>query len=466
MSSADSRSGRIRRREEEGDAAQQAAQGVEAEPNNQPAGATMTAGPSPADLSAAAAPLQPPSLSVQPLPEQFSQRKRPRRSARLACHLDKLAVVELQLFLQFLDTKSKLIAARCSRRLLHAASAPFAWRSTPPFTVEAPSDADVERIGSSLLRFVPIHLRCDWLKSLQCLATVPHLVDLDLLNSARGVAAAAEFSRLLQHPNLARLQLLRLDADTSSRLTVDTMVLIARLPQLRTFDAVVRGETSGAVLLQPLAAAPALTDLTVRREFAVKVGAALLAAVSGCAGLRNLSLHRLLFSTGLFLALCSSPNMHQLQHLELVGVSAGSAHNGAGEPPDADEYRAAFSALQQLQSLTLQEVWSVNTLLAYLHHVPALRLLCIRCLPYPYPHTDTAYFPLPSRAALSALLTVSPRLEVQLCLAATLDRWLAQRRPADVAHYRAVFEQQWCELKRMTAEMDRVTDADWEPSDA
>jgi len=75
--------------------------------------------------------LQAPSAEVQPLPEQF--RKRPRPS----CLLDLLATVELQLVMQWLDTKSKLKTVRCSRRLLQAASQPIAWKDSPPFFVEA-----------------------------------------------------------------------------------------------------------------------------------------------------------------------------------------------------------------------------------------------------------------------------------------------------------------------------------------
>jgi len=50
---------------------------------------------------------------VQPLAEQM--RKKQRRSPRFSSPLNQLATVELQLMLQFLDKRSKLKAARCSR---------------------------------------------------------------------------------------------------------------------------------------------------------------------------------------------------------------------------------------------------------------------------------------------------------------------------------------------------------------
>ena len=156
-----------------------------------------------ADSSATDQP-QPPSAGVQPLPEQI--RKRPRRSPRFSSPLDKLAVVELQLVMQFLDTGSRLKAGRCSQLLLQAASQPFAWRSAPPFVIAVRSPVDVERIPTSLLQFAPIQLRCVGFVQL-CVTTVPHLAGLELLQSPEAVTAA-DLNQLLQHPNLARLQLL------------------------------------------------------------------------------------------------------------------------------------------------------------------------------------------------------------------------------------------------------------------
>ena len=171
MSAADSRSDRRRRRDDE-----------KMEGHNQKAAELAQAGPRPsqqavgaaADASSAdsSATSQPPqqSAGVQPLPEQIG--KRP----RLSCGLHSLADVELQLMLQFLDTDSKMKAARCSHQLLQAANTPFAWRSAPPFVLTAQSAADVERIQTSLVHFAPIHLRCIGLESQDCVTDIPYLV--------------------------------------------------------------------------------------------------------------------------------------------------------------------------------------------------------------------------------------------------------------------------------------------------
>jgi hypothetical protein len=297
---------------------------------------------------------QPPWAS-QPLPAQITEPSR----VMIGCPLLLLADVELQLCMQFLDKDSKLKAARCNRQLLHAADHPFAWRGEPVF-VEACGAEQVERACTTLLRFAPIHLCCICLGPLSGVTAVPHLFGLELMNSPEG-ASAADLPQLLQHPNLARLQLLRLGVNEATFLTVDAMRLIARLPQLQTIDILLpRGEKSAA-LLQPLTDAPALTDLTVRRNRSA-VNTELLTAINGCGGLRRLRFESLVFDRGNFAALCSSPNMRRLQHLELVDFIAAKSNlifiNI--QPPDADEYRAAFSALEQLQSLTLEKAWGIH----------------------------------------------------------------------------------------------------------
>ena len=356
-------------------------------------------------------------------------------------------MVELQLVLQFLDTDNKLKAARCSRQLLHAASDPFAWRSAPPFFVTVRSAADVQRVCASLVHFAPVHLHCIGLESLDCVAAVPHLVGLELVKALE--CSAADLPQLLQHPNLTRLQTMRLDIHVAGLLTLDTMVLIACLPRLHTLDMTVPFGWVGTARLLPLPAA-SLTDFTLRRAAFAKIEPPLLAAIGGLASLHKLSLHRLFISAGNCVALCSAPAMRQLRHLELVELF----FIRVGPAPDADEYRAAFSALEQLQSLALEKAWGINAPLPHLHLAPSLRLLSIRCEPNRHDILDAAS--IPGRDGLSALLASAPQLEVRLLLPTTFDRWLALRQP-DSAEDHAASEQQWRELQRMGAELDRVS---------
>jgi len=284
-------------------------------------------------------------------------------------------------------------------------------------------------------------------------AAVPHLFALELLETRP--SSAADLPQLLQRPHLARLQSMRLDADTSKLLTVDTMRLIARLPQLRTFELFVPEETDGAALVQPLTDAPTLTDLSVRWKRWRFANVALVLAIGSCAGLRRLRLQSPIFASGTFLALCS-PNLRRLQHLELADWEATSGAIGA------EEYADAFSTLEQLQSLTLERVYSANWLLPHLHRAPSLRLLSIRCQPDGV-SSGTTDSPFPSRCCLRSLLTAAPRFEVQLLMPASHERWLALSQSAGGTRAEYVYEQQWRELQRLAVELERVTIDNWEP---
>jgi hypothetical protein len=259
---------------------------------------------------------------------------------------------------------------------------------------------------------------------------------------------------------------MQLDYPGSLLLTVDVMRLIARLPQLRTFGMTVPdGDAAGAALLQPLTDAPALTDLAISHPIWTPVGAALLRAIGGYPGLRRLCLRYLCFPSGQFLALCSSPNMRRLQHLELREVHVEDMLTDNIHQSD-NELQAAFSELEQLQTLSLDRVYGVNRLLPHLHRAPVLRRLSISCTPVPDSFSSDAIRSLlPSRAVLSALLTAAPQLEVRLLMAATLDRWLAIYSSAG-AECRTMLEQQWRELQRMATELERVIIVDEEPFSA
>ena len=186
-------------------------------------------------------------------------------------------------------------------------------------------------------------------------------------------------------------------------------------------------------------------------------------AIGGCAGPRRLSLHSLTFLSGTLVALCSSPNIRRLQHLELDDSVAWGMRIKSVGPPDAGEYQSAFSPLEHLQSLTLESVRGIHALLPHLHRAPTLRLLSIRCKPNSS-DIEAATSPLPSFDVLSSLLVAAPQLEVRLLMPATLERWLALGHSIPVG--RAVIEQQWRELQRMAAEMERVSVAGWQPPSA
>jgi hypothetical protein len=156
-----------------------------------------------------------------------------------------------------------------------------------------------------------------------------------------------------------------------------------------------------------------------------------------------------------FARFCFAPAMRQLRHLELQSFNAERT---------AENYDAAFSALAQLESLRLTGVQRVDVMMPHLAHAPALRTLTIACAAECPDGADTYGARHPSRDVLYQLLTAAPRLEVLLEVAASIEEWCDYFwYQQDVffsdepAAYREQLDEQWRELQRMGAEMERVT---------
>jgi len=118
-----------------------------------------------ATISAAASASAPltASSTIEPLPEQSLGRKRPRHSSRTFGWLSILAPVEVQLVLRCLDSRSRLIAARCSKQLYAAANHSFAWPQEQMATLRVEHDVMAlqllgQRVRRSLLRLSSIRL--------------------------------------------------------------------------------------------------------------------------------------------------------------------------------------------------------------------------------------------------------------------------------------------------------------------
>jgi hypothetical protein len=196
---------------------------------------------------------------------------------------------------------------------------------------------------------------------------------------------------------------------------------------------------------------PALTDLDLTCVLFDPLPQPALDAIGRCTGLQSLRLRSPGFEAGAFARLCSSPALRQLRHLSLVSVAArllGST---------AEECRAAFSALVGLESLCLKCISGVDLLLPHLAHAPALRTLTIRCASDLPTIADSPGRWNPSRAVLDQLLTAAPLLEVRLQSAASLEEWRGCWTPSVLAADRERIDDQWRELQRIGAEMERVT---------
>ena len=373
---------------------------------------------------------------AQPLPEQMT--KNP-LGLEQCTPLHMLAAVELQLCLQFLDAKSRLIAARCSRRLLQVADHPHAWLS-PALSV---SSDHLPWLGplvrQSLLRNAPVSLELVSELPLAELAAIPRLRELT-------ISVADIDPQLIALPSLRGLQILRVEY----RLPLPTMRLLPVLPALHTLECWVPHKP---VDCSWLPAMPALTDLDLTCTLFQPLPQSALDAIGQCTGLQSLQLQYPGFEAGAFARLCSSPALRQLRHLSLVSVAARLLGL------TAEEYRAAFSALVGLESLCLKCISGVDLLLPHLAHASTLRTLTIRCASDPPTIADSPGPWNPSRAVLDQLLTAAPLLEVRLQVAASLEEWRGcwtyQTPPVSAAD-REQIDEQWRELQHIGAELERV----------
>jgi hypothetical protein len=375
---------------------------------------------------------------VQPLPEQIENKPRCSR-------LDRLATVEVQLCLQFLDTNSKLKAARCSLQLLRAAGHPFAWQG-PPVTVSSSYEKpDVgSRIRQSLLRHAPIALNLDFKLPAAEVAAIPRLRELIIRFGTADLAL-----QLLALPSLRGLQTLRVRCP----LPLATLKLLPTRPALHTLDFWAVAGSAGWDW-DWLPAMPALTDLCVGLSHDKPLSPPLIDAIGQCTQLRSLQLGGPSFEAGNFARFCSTPALRQLRRLDMVHlqeVDAGLT---------AEDYRVVFSALAGLQSLRLDFVLRLDLLLPHLAHAPALRTLTCSCAAENPDLVGLIGSMHPGHEALRQLLTAAPRLEVRLEMATSIGEWrgsLCYSHGLASALQRGQMDDQWSELQRAAAELERVT---------
>jgi hypothetical protein len=156
--------------------------------------------------------------------------------------------------------------------------------------------------------------------------------------------------------------------------------------------------------------------------------------------------------------------MRQLQHLEIQEFMAATPQDVHSRSfivegfPD-DEYRDAFSALQQLQTLTLHQVVEAHSLLRHVPAAKALQLLSIRSLESAEPFgKPTANSTRPNLDALRHLLAEAPQLQVHLLKPST-EESSQNADTSELMRQQAAHEKQRRDLQRMAAELgpERVT---------
>ena len=373
----------------------------------------------------------------QALSGEHSQRKTLPQLQRFSSPFDRLATVELQLCLQYLNTTSKLKAARCCRRMLQAADHPFAWQG-PPMAMSSRRRPQLgSHIRQSLLRHAPIALMLVCKMSAEEVAAIPRLQTLHIV-----YRISDDFAhQLLALPSLRGLQTLQMPLD----LPPSTLQLLPTLSALHTLKCWMSDDSA---YWSWLPAMPALTHLDVTCMVAQHVPH----AIGQCGQLQRLRLHSFTLKSSDLVRFCSAPSMRQLRRLELESVQVQGARL------TADECRAALGSLAALESLRLCWVYGVDLLLPHLAHALALRSLVITCGTQ-IPTTVERYGSVvPSCELLRQLLAAAPLLQVRLEVPASIETWCkAFCYTHEQTSAQRELDEQWRELQRLGAEMERVT---------
>jgi hypothetical protein len=276
-----------------------------------------------------------------------------------------LAVVELQLIMQFCKKSSLLQLARCSHFTLSCASAPFAVRHLSPlcFDVNTLRFKQGKLLRQSLLRHCSISVSC-W----QSVANLPsgnmkpevrcmHSILFSLSNvtalNERYIGLSPQswtwlLSGLAQPEGLSAL-------DLTVKLTKE---IVETLKQHHSNLRSVKLDHTDQLLLEALPSFRSLRNVRFRME-----GKELpsLPPFHLCTSLRELSLESPF--EGYLEPMLTAPSMRQLESLSLSFLCALQAH-GRGSEPSPIGWEGIFRNLSNLRSLSLRHVWGLDAVLA------------------------------------------------------------------------------------------------------
>lgn len=318
----------------------------------------------------------------------------PRRSRRLNSELHRLATVEQQLIMQFLDKQSLLSFARCSRWLHSAADADFAWRHVSPTRVSMRllNESWAQPFASSLLRHAGVYVSWEsWYPDsgpdveMSNLTHIPSGVALRSLVCNRRMDAE-QFGRLcgltpmqsltdlylLVHPlplgfthllrQLPALRILTLSGNTlDAEETLDALPLLPRLQRLTLSNL---RRSGGGFALQHLNMAPLIHE-----------------SIGQCRALTYLSLHDSLLDQASFVRMLQSATLAaSLAHLHLPNVRLADRSAATLTLDSLAALSAAFSNLTSLRQLTFlaPHIAIADLLLNIVRALPQLQKLYVR----------------------------------------------------------------------------------------
>jgi hypothetical protein len=176
--------------------------------------------------------------------------------------LSRLADVELQLVMQFLDSNSLLKLARCSRQTLHCASHPSVWRRhlIDVAVTNAGPHKDARASARSLVHLKPSRACLEGNELISCdtLAAVPNLAAVRFSGPVL-IMSTLDRQRFLSLPVAQRLVEIELTLHAES----DTLHQLSALSLLHTVKLRLVAATSSPSVLQPLVQVPSLTHVSI-----------------------------------------------------------------------------------------------------------------------------------------------------------------------------------------------------------
>ena len=379
--------------------------------------------------------------------------------------MNRLADVELQLVMQGLAAQEILKLARCSRYLLHAADAPFAWKharlcldvnhKVSPPAVSLPwrllgwcqlmlLPKIRARNSAGFLRHAKVVVSWrglgkdeeeeDYYRAfLQMASRVPSIYELH----TSVVFSPTRTKLVLELPSMQQLRVLWLydETDIDSYLGVEHA--IAQLPHLHTLHLVAPRAYYGSDYgygyepdLGFLSQIPSLTSLHLQDNYNLSLTPWWLTHVAGCSKLVELSIACPWMNGPACTKFFAHTTTQQLRSLKLYSFRATE-----------QDFIIAFTGMRHLHSLEITNCGWIDLVLPALAHAPVLRQLTIEPnldnnIWHPYTGINSA----PSNLVLTTLLDAAPRLRCVIILRFSavprgnnfdLGRWLQTRFDAD-----------------------------------
>jgi hypothetical protein len=321
--------------------------------------------------------------------------------------LQQLAAVEVQLCAHFLDIASILRLARCSSRMRQDCDSDFAWKHAPLLLVSS----NRPNLQQSCLAAPRAGVHVRWIYD-SCntppdFMDIPHIREISLVLLESAVLHLPDHcTMVLSHPNVQH-SLLTLRFPSGFSLATTTLQTVAQLSSLRTLEFCSFVQFPDCVA--PLLLLPSLTELSLHFGWLPHYSA--VSSLTQLRGLRSLTLRGVCFPFGRFSNLFCSNRLSQLHHLTLCDLNEILRD----EFPSSLEYRDGFSALANLESLTLRHFAGNERILGEVHHARSLRLLMIHLFRHEI-YQDELYgdTSLPSADAIRRLRESLPHLRIVL----------------------------------------------------